>query len=136
MNDSDFGASSAGPQDPDFASQLLSLLRELENSLRSSHHALLARDVGQLEELTLRQSHLQGALSDLCGNPAQLLSGELREAQFRVLHLARVQRAILVRRNRGLTMLAHLIAGTRASYEFSAQDTISLHPAPPASPEA
>jgi hypothetical protein len=126
------------PQEPDLTAQSLLLLGALESSLRGSHGALLARDIGRLEELTREQSQLQRALLRLWKSARPLsMSNQLWMAQTRILHLSRVQRGILSRLNRGLTMLTHLAAGTNADYAFAAaQATISLHPASPASTEA
>jgi hypothetical protein len=117
--------------------RMLSLLSELESSLRSSHRALLARDVSQLEVLTQQQSELQRAISNLQTDCNLGPSEEVRFAQLRILHLARIQRGLLTRLHRGLTTLAHLLAGTHADYSFPATHTgISLHPTSPVSREA
>ena len=117
--------------------RMLSLLSELESSLRLSHRALLDRDVSQLEVLTQQQSELQRAISNLQTDRSCTPSEEVRFAQIRILHLARIQRGLLTRLHRGLTTLAHLLAGTHADYSFPATHTgISLHPTSPASREA
>jgi hypothetical protein len=58
--------------------------------------------------------HDSAAALDLRSSPA--LAAELRAAQLRVLHLARVQAALLAREGRWLTTLANLMAGPEAGY--------------------
>ena len=91
------------------------LLGELESSLAASQRALLARDVVSLDRATREQIRLRRALEILCAQKI-VSAPELRGAQQRVLHLGRVQAALLVREQRWLTVLANLVAGPEASY--------------------
>ena len=100
------------------------LLTELEASLQASQRALLAHDLASLEHRTGEQIRLRRAL-EIFGTPdgAPLaesdLPHELRAAQKRVLHLGRVQLALLGRAQRWLRTLSHLMAGPGASYSAS-----------------
>jgi hypothetical protein len=111
--------------DAEIAQAGFALLRELEMSLRASQKALLSRDVARLEQSTHQQIGLRRALEILwpgngrgssemhCDPP---LASELRTAQMRVLHLGRVQAALLRREQRWLRTLSNLLAGPEANY--------------------
>lgn len=105
----------------------LALLAELETSLLASHRALLAREISSLEKHTAEQMRLHRALavlpaprshssanSSVSCRPA--LAAELRAAEQRVLQLGRVQAALLVRAQRWLRTVAHLLAGVGKTY--------------------
>jgi hypothetical protein len=112
------------------------LLGELESSLQSSQRALLARDLAGIEQHTGEQIRLRRALEilwsqnlpqasdpmpfdSMLNDPmpyARAGASELRLAQMRVLHLGRVQAALLARAQRRARMLSHLFAGPGASY--------------------
>ena len=102
------------------------LLGELEASLEASQRALLSRDVACLEELTGEQIRLRHSLEIVWSRDAApgrearsqdpAAAGGLRAAQLRVLHLGRVQAALLTRAERWLTMVSNLLAGPTASY--------------------
>jgi hypothetical protein len=109
----------------------LALLRDLEASLEATQKAVLARDLDGLEQSTREQKQLQRALAILwaeSGTPPQAslptrlescaphLAAELRAAGMRVLHLGRVQAGLLVRAQRSLRMIAHLLAGPESNY--------------------
>jgi hypothetical protein len=99
------------------ASQVL--LVELETSLQASQQALLSHDVALLEQHTCEQIRLQHSLEilrsrDATHDPAFVV--EIRAAQMRVLHLGRVQAALLVRAQRWQSMLSNLLAGSETSY--------------------
>lgn len=117
------------------AAARLAVLGELESSLRFSQHALLTRDLTGLELATGEQKRLQRVLevlwtrdatprtsatiSELQDSPDLVspdLTAELREVQLRVLHLGRVQAALLAREQRWLTTLANLVAGPESGY--------------------
>jgi len=118
----------------EIASAQLTLLEHLEVSLQITQKALLARDLSALEQGTTEQMRLCRALEILPrrtavpaqnGDPLQgalelrpeaELSAALQAAQARVLHLGRVQAALLVRAQRSLHMIANLLAGPQASY--------------------
>jgi hypothetical protein len=101
------------------------LLLELEMSLYASQKALLSGDVARLEQSTRQQIGLRRALKILwpengagsydmhCDPP---LASELRMAQMRVLHLGRVQAALLRREQRWLRTLSNLLAGPETNY--------------------
>jgi hypothetical protein len=111
----------------------LQLLAELASSLEASRHALLCGDVGQLEQLTVEQAllwarilplaeahdkraHTAGAQPDAGAMPALVASQE------RILHLARVQQALLRRAGQRSRILANLLAGTDSEYAPAAQN--------------
>jgi hypothetical protein len=103
----------------------LALLAALEASLTASQRALLLRDATALAERTREQIALRLELELLWGkksasrNPAHndlALASALRPALLRVLHLGRVQAALLERAQRWLGMVANLLAGPAANY--------------------
>jgi hypothetical protein len=125
----------------------LVLLHEMETSLEASQRALLRGDAAGMETGTREQRRLQRALELLwamdrsrscpddpknIGRAAEIsfprpapesmseLSGELRAAQLRVLHLGRVQAVLLRRAQQSLVVLGNMLAGTGASYSPAA----------------
>ena len=108
------------------------LLAELEASFQVSQRALLARDVVGLEACTREQIRLRESLGILWSRAAAPapgsdrahsdlgLAAELRSAQMRVLHLGRIQGALLARAQRWLRMVSNLLAGPEGSYALSA----------------
>jgi hypothetical protein len=120
----------------DCASRLcLALVCELEDSLRSSQTALLARDAAAIERCTQEQVRLWRALKSLPLNlvsPATIsapresrrwipprlseLAGQLLAAAIRVQHLAQVQAALLRRSQQSLCVLANWMAGPEMPY--------------------
>jgi hypothetical protein len=136
----------AGPEKSpaEIAEGRLSLLKELETSLQASQRALLSGDLEALQRETCEQLRLQRALD--AGWPPNRANSEsnppgnefassvdLRAAQMRVLHLGRVQAAILARANRWLTTVSNLLAGPEAGYTPPAKWTTPCSPSPPAS---
>jgi len=119
-----------------FLQSSLDLFEELQASLENSQKALLSRDLGGLEQGTREQTRLQKELaqwgsSALGGVRAGQASAEglptsaadsaqveirLRAIQARVLHLGRVQMALLRRAHRFLHAVSHLVAGSGANY--------------------
>src|SRR5579864_4758446 len=96
----------------------LVLLANLENSLRSSQAALLARDVIRTEQLASEQAELQHALSAFLHAPDASVSEHedkfsgprgyaIRATQARVLHLGRVQSVLLRRAQQSLRAISH-----------------------------
>jgi hypothetical protein len=118
----------------ELAAAALALLSELEASLRASQKALLARDAEGIEQGTREQVGLQGALARLWAQDAArpagsdswrragtprcepALAAALLAAQWRVLHLGRVQAGLLARAQRTLRMISNLLAGPEAVY--------------------
>jgi hypothetical protein len=107
----------------EIAQAWLSLLAELEASLQASQRALLDRDVACLEQSSGEQIRLLHALEIFWpsprNDPAQddsALAAELRAAQMRVLHLGRVQAALLARAQRWLRTIENLLAGPATNY--------------------
>jgi hypothetical protein len=129
----------------EFAEGSLELLRKLETSLQTSQRALLSGDLAALQQETCEQLRLQRALevgsptgagtSDGYPEPDESASlTDLRAAQMRVLHLGRVQAAILARANRWLTTVSNLMAGPEAGYTSPAVRWMPpCFPPPPAS---
>jgi hypothetical protein len=103
------------------------LLGELEASLRTAQQALLSHDLAGLQLATEEQSKLRCSLADLwCRQtPGAAWEPALVSAQARVLHLARVQAALLARAQRRVRMLANLRAGSDAPYAVTG-DAISI----------
>jgi hypothetical protein len=97
-------------------------LLELEASLLSSQKALLARDLAGVEQGTLEQMCLRRALEILRPwdgartSDSEQPSSELRATAMRILHLGRVQGALLDRAQRSLRMISNLLAGPEANY--------------------
>jgi hypothetical protein len=114
------------PHDDGRAQAGVELLQALAASLEGSMNALLARDLGGLEQATREQARLQREFEILGrltgpghageGFKPSLVSDEFRAAGKRVIHLGRVQLALLARGERWLRTLARLAAGPGASY--------------------
>jgi hypothetical protein len=93
------------------------LLGELEASLQASQRALLARDLAGLEERTGEQIRLRRSLEIVWSRAAAPGSDPAPcNSAPRVLHLGRVQAALLARAESWLTMVSHLLAGPTANY--------------------
>jgi hypothetical protein len=123
---------------PAFA--LLALMRELEGSLERSRQALLALDLGGVEQGTGEQIELVGKIqaalgrvirpetgrapvqrcapgTEQCGRgPENELQEELRHSGNRILQAARLQAALLARAQWKLRVLANMLAGTSVRY--------------------
>jgi hypothetical protein len=118
---------------------LVMVLEKLAISLTASQKALLSLDVAAVEQGTQEQNRLARELEALClANMAlsmldrpqvefeehrtpqsinrQKVLAELRAGQSRVLHLARVQAALLAKAQRFLTVLANLRNSDDATY--------------------
>ena len=125
----------SGPRASDPPQLAGAVLDELESSLRCSQRALLEHDLPGLEEATRDQMRLRRMLEVLegeigCGHRPEKMLAEgmpaapdragldaaVRATRARVLHLARVQAAILAREQRWLRALASLAAGPEAVY--------------------
>jgi len=111
----------------------LQLLAELASSLKTSRHALLCGDVGQLEQLTVEQALLCARILPLAeaddkrahdagAQPDAGAASALLAAQERILHLARVQQALLRRAGQRSRILANLLVGTDSEYAPAAQN--------------
>jgi hypothetical protein len=114
----------------------LKLLDQLEASLKDGQSALLALDVAAMERHTADQCGLKRSLEILLLPEAAVSRGKaengpdlfvlpkcapeldaaLRAAKSRVLHLTRVQAALLGRAQRFLAVLYNLTAGPGATY--------------------
>jgi hypothetical protein len=110
---------------PDIAYSCLALLSELEASFEASQQALMKRDLARLNELTREQSALRRKFSvfsaqDRSSTKTSLrdypLAPGLRSAAVRVLHLGRVQLALLDRAQRSMRAFSRLLVGPQASY--------------------
>jgi hypothetical protein len=118
---------------PDSLRVSIGLLAELEVSLTNSQRALLSRDVSVIERETQEQRRLQKALAELWADHLAAVqkensslnnsqrsttapSTELRAAQLRVRHLARMQLALLGRARRSLRIFSHLTKGPSVGY--------------------
>ncbi len=97
------------------------LLARLEISLQGSHKALIARDAARLEEFTQEQASI---LDDLCrvrfdlsfihGRSSSFAN--LHRAEERVLHLGRVQCALLGRMQKWFNILNNMAGGGRSDH--------------------
>lgn len=107
----------------------LALLTQLQTSLEASQRALLFGDLQALEAATLEQKRLEQALrqeltlpDDFVQRPESLteirLPGAVIAALARVLHLGRVQSALLRRAQRSLGMIGRLLVGPEAEYGY------------------
>jgi hypothetical protein len=110
----------------------LAILENLEVSLQASQKALLARDLESIEFGIREQMRLlrafelaqaaQAKLADSLAAGSSRPSGpvslaeELTSERKNVLHLARVQAALLARAERSIKMIANLLAGPAAIY--------------------
>ncbi|HEY1271179.1 MAG TPA: hypothetical protein VGF08_04315 [Terriglobales bacterium] len=114
---------------PDGCEQrFLEVLLDLEASLRASQEALLARDLGKIEQLTREQMDLQRALGAMVEEPGlkQVLQAIARghvlwATHRRVLQLSRVQCALLRRAQQSLRTLSCWLAGTNSQYGTAAE---------------
>lgn len=106
-----------------------SLLAELTGSLQGALASLLARDLDRLEQCTREQLRLQHTLSVLWTSAGWSLEGtrdgsvhgiqrlaELRPAVLHILHLGRVNAALLLREQRWLSLLTNLLSGPATAY--------------------
>jgi hypothetical protein len=101
------------------------LLTSLELALKTSQQALLDREVERLEELTHEQLRLRmllavawaenGNQTAESNDPAVVAS--MQAAVKRVLHLGRIQRALLDRAQRYLRTLSNRMAGVGTPYD-------------------
>jgi hypothetical protein len=98
---------------------LIALLAQLEASLAASQKALLAADLAELERGTgeqralcrqIENSFAAGPVPSPSHNQPSGEQADLRATQARVLHLARVQGALLRRAQRSLRVVAGLMA--------------------------
>jgi hypothetical protein len=111
----------------------IAVLRELEASLLASIRAVLSHDASALELATRDQLRLRraleilwvsdGTLSRTDGRTTEFKSpvtneydDVLRTARLRVLHLGRVQAALLGRERRWMNVLTNMVAGPEANY--------------------
>ena len=117
-------------------SEILKTLADLETSFRASQSALLARDVGSLEDLTRQQSSLKSRILnrweelsaiviESAAHPGALqVSGlepvqELSNAATRVLRLGQVHLALLERMQQLLRVAGNLAGESQVGYTTS-----------------
>jgi hypothetical protein len=91
------------------------ILRELDASLRASQKALLSGDLAGIEQGTREQEHLRRALEALWTARPHGFT-EDRALLEQVLHLGRVQVALLSRAQRSLRITSRVLAGPGADY--------------------
>jgi hypothetical protein len=102
-------------------------LSDLENALLAMQNALVSRNLDKLHEATRqlvcchddmkKLSLVNGSRKLSKTDPSRLERvSELRDAQKRVLHVARVQTFLLHRAERSLIILANALAGCEATY--------------------
>lgn len=104
----------------------LALLQKLEASLLSSHRALLSLDLAAIEQGTRGQLTLCENLAlDIRQNQNATDRGrrlhserlqELRRSEWKVLHAARLQAALLRRAQLKLHVMANTLAGLERNY--------------------
>jgi len=110
------------------------LFAELEASLRCSLKAVLTRNIATLMQLTEEQGCLVKRLEALippAGSPEDTgFNQALASASQQVLHLGRVQMALLRRAQRSLRTASNVVAGRQAAYSAQAGSmSIVLDPA-------
>ncbi|HLV88660.1 MAG TPA: hypothetical protein VKV39_16870 [Candidatus Sulfotelmatobacter sp.] len=100
---------------------ILSLLLELEASLSSDQNVILAGSIQALEQTFAEQAALQKKLAALLVSIVNLPGVTLATSQAaaRVLHLGRVQLALVTRARRHLAAIANL-AGASRGYALAA----------------
>jgi hypothetical protein len=101
----------------------LALLAALEDGLCAIESALLSHNLELLENATARLARDYAKLKKMppIAGPGSTMhsangASQLRDTRWRVLHLGRVQAALLARMQRSLTAIANLLAGRSASY--------------------
>jgi len=99
--------------------QCLGLLNDLEKSLRQGNKALLEGDADSLNCATAEQIHLCSELQVIlpADRRRKIEAPELYAAVLRVLHLARLQAALLRRAQRFLLTLSRIAVNPAATYE-------------------
>ena len=117
----------------------LSLLSALQTSLHASQQAVLDRDVSLLERLTDEQRVLGHRLSRLMPSMASrkkqpkpsCRTVQILRARLEVLHLGRVQCALLVRAQQFLRAASHHRTGPQAAYSLVGGNMqVALRPVP------
>jgi flagellar biosynthesis/type III secretory pathway chaperone len=114
----------------------IALLARLEISLHQSQHAVLSRDLAQLQKATGEQAELLRNLDAIERQRKSWNNESTRsavvDAAERVLHLGRVQAALLRRARQSLQTASHAMAGRQAGYiPLAGSGAIALLPAPP-----
>jgi len=112
----------------------LQLLRELADRVESSTQAVVSGDVARLEAGTAEQCRLWQKIVSLPPEPGHgadpAWPPEVVDAQQRLLHLGRVQRALLRRSQQCLRAVCNLLAGPHSGYAPMAGEAgVELHPA-------
>ena len=130
------------PADDIRAGACLDGLAALEASLRFTQKALLARDLHGIAQGARDQRHFQQQLELLLfasraahktTHPAwdfrhSRFLPDLNAAAHRILHLGRIQAALLERGQRSLRMLSNLLAAPSACYRPPSPDSRPLSP--------
>jgi len=118
--------------DSDPGQSKLALLSDIEDGLRGLQSALLSHNLEHVAAATVQLALYQAELKRMllipsCGPAGKSTSGarQLRTAQWQVLHLGRVQAALLARVQRSLTAMANALAGREASYHPPASVPVS-----------
>jgi hypothetical protein len=112
----------AASVESDHLQSQLALLTDIENGLRSMQSALRSRNIEGLRQATSRiarcHAELKMVLRFAGSGPARnsTSGARMREAQWRVLQLGRVQAALLARAQRSLTAVTNALTGGEASY--------------------
>jgi hypothetical protein len=109
------------PPSEGLAPRLLALLIALEISLSRSQKALLARDLSGIQRGVREQTILYREIkilsrSDAPAPASESYRAEIFPRQARILHLARVQAALLMKAQRSLLMIASLAGALGTSY--------------------
>lgn len=108
----------------------MTLLREIASSLEATQTAIVSGDIRLLEQLTVNQNALCAGISAVM----DAHDSDLLDAQRRVLHLTRVQSALLRRAQQTLRAISNQLIGSQSVYTPVAQDgRIDLQPVAPSS---
>lgn len=115
-----FMAAHSSPTLPNDVAQL-QLLHRLEDGLQRLQHALLKPDAHEILGLSAEQHELCGALKalfleDKSHHQIHILSPDVKQAFDRVLHLNRVNAALLRRSRRSLEIFSCLLTSLAATY--------------------
>src|SRR5579872_6486008 len=94
---------------------LATVFAQIEESLRASQHALLVRDLEDMERQTATQVSLGKVLAEFLQDGIRV-KDEARGAAVRLMHLGRVQLGVLRRAQRSSRMLSYLLVYQEFGY--------------------
>jgi hypothetical protein len=107
------------------ATELSSLLLDLEQSLRDTQCAVLKHDLAGLQRLTQTQQRISSSFLALPFHELQT-AGLSAVIAARLLQLGRIQIALLARAQSSLRMISNLLAGVGSDYSGLTRDRRTL----------